>query len=61
MSKIILSGDLGRFRPEMLMRILESIRADAIVTFESATTGQVTVLQGKIDGAALPPAQGMDA
>ena len=61
MSKIILSGDLGRFRPEMLIRILESIRADVIVTLESAATGQITVLQGKIVGAALPPTKGMDA
>lgn len=61
MSKIILSGDLGRFRPEMLIRILESIRADVIVTLEGAQTGQVTILQGKVVGAALPPAKGMDA
>jgi hypothetical protein len=61
MSKIILSGDLGRFRPEMLIRILESIRADVIVTLEGAATGQITVLQGKIVGAALPPSKGMDA
>ncbi|MDB5095633.1 MAG: hypothetical protein JWM80_54, partial [Cyanobacteria bacterium RYN_339] len=61
MSKIILSGDLGRFRPEMLIRILESIRADVIVTLESSTQGQITVLQGKIVGAALPPNKGMDA
>lgn len=61
MSKIILSGDLGRFRPEMLVRILESIRADVIVTLEGAATGQITVLQGKIVGAALPPNKGMDA
>ncbi len=61
MSKIILSGDLGRFRPEMLVRILESIRADVIVTLEGASTGQITVLQGKIVGAALPPNKGMDA
>lgn len=61
MSKIILSGDLGRFRPEMLVRILESIRADVIVTLEGATNGQITVLQGKIVGAALPPNKGMDA
>lgn len=61
MSKIILSGDLGRFRPEMLVRILESIRADVIVTLESAATGQITVLQGKIVGAAMPPNKGMEA
>lgn len=61
MSKIILSGDLGRFRPEMLMRILESIKADVIVTLESAATGQITVLGGKITGAAMPPSKGMDA
>lgn len=61
MSKIILSGDLSRFRPEMLVRILESIRADVIVTLEGAATGQITVLQGKIVGAALPPSRGMDA
>lgn len=61
MSKIILSGDLSRFRPEMLVRILESIRADVIVTLEGQATGQITVLQGKIVGAALPPARGMDA
>lgn len=61
MSKIILSGDLGRFRPEMLIRILESVRADVIVTLESSSTGQVTILQGKVVGAALPPSKGMDA
>ncbi|MEB3196578.1 MAG: DUF4388 domain-containing protein [Candidatus Sericytochromatia bacterium] len=61
MSKIILSGDLGRFRPEMLVRILESIRADVIVTLESASTGQITVLQGKVVGAAQPPNKGMEA
>lgn len=61
MSKIILSGDLGRFKPEMLMRILESIKADAIVTLESAATGQITVLQGKIVGAAMPPSKGIEA
>ncbi|MEB3220501.1 MAG: DUF4388 domain-containing protein [Candidatus Sericytochromatia bacterium] len=61
MSKIILSGDLGRFRPEMLVRILESVRADVIVTLESASTGQLTVLQGKVVGAAQPPNKGMDA
>lgn len=61
MSKIILSGDLSRFRPEMLVRILESIRADVIVTLEGNTTGQITVLQGKVVGAAHPPSKGMDA
>ncbi|MEB3285317.1 MAG: DUF4388 domain-containing protein [Candidatus Sericytochromatia bacterium] len=61
MSKIILSGDLSRFRPEMLVRILESIRADVIVTLEGNTTGQITVLQGKVVGAAHPPNKGMDA
>ncbi|MEB3327747.1 MAG: DUF4388 domain-containing protein [Candidatus Sericytochromatia bacterium] len=61
MSKIILSGDLGRFRPEMLVRILESIRADVIVTLEGTSTGQLTVLQGKVVGAAQPPNKGMDA
>jgi hypothetical protein len=61
MSKIILSGDLGRFRPEMLVRILESIRADVIVTLDSASKGQITVLQGKIVGAAMPPNRGMEA
>ena len=61
MSKIILSGDLGRFRPEMLIRILESIRADVIVTLESAQTGQITILQGKVVGAALPPGKGLEA
>ena len=61
MSKIILSGDLGRFRPEMLIRILESVRADVIVTLESSSTGQVTILQGKVVGAALPPSKGLEA
>jgi hypothetical protein len=61
MSKIILSGDLGRFRPEMLIRILESVRADVILTLEGAATGQLTLLQGKIVGAALPPGKGMEA
>jgi hypothetical protein len=61
MSKIILSGDLSRFKPEMLLRILESVRADVMITLESTSSGQICVLQGKVCGAAMPPHRGIDA
>lgn len=61
MSKVILSGDLGRFRPELLIRLLESIKADVTVTFEAQATGHITLLQGKVNGAVLPPYKGLDA
>lgn len=61
MSKLILSGDLGHFRVEMLVRILESIRINAEVVFEGPDKGQVYFIQGKIVGARTATDQGVGA
>ncbi len=61
MSKLVLSGDLGHFRVEMLVRILESIRINAEVSFEGPDKGQIYFVQGKIVGANTATDQGVNA
>ena len=61
MSKLVLSGDLGHFRVEMLVRILESIRINAEVSFEGPDKGQIYFVQGKIVGANTATDQGVSA
>ncbi len=61
MSKLVLSGDLGHFRVEMLVRILESIRINAEVSFDGPDKGQLYFVQGKIVGANTATDQGVNA
>jgi hypothetical protein len=61
MSKIILSGDLSRFRPDVLVRFLETLKVDVVITFESSSNAQLTLIGGKIVGASSAANRGMNA
>lgn len=61
MAKLILSGDLGFFRIEMVVRILEAVKFDGEVAIEAIERGQIFMLQGKVVGARSAMEQGLPA
>lgn len=61
MGKLILSGDLGTFRLEMLVRILEALKLDGEIALEAVERAQVSMLGGKVVGAKSAADQGLPA
>lgn len=62
MSKLVLSGDLTYFRPDMLVKIVETLRLDGILFLESEEDkGMLSLMQGKVVGAVTTSSQGISA
>ncbi len=61
MGKLILSGDLSRFRCDMVVRILEATKFEGEIQFDGPEKGQLYIAQGRVVGAKTATREGLEA
>lgn len=61
MSKLILSGDMTRFRCDMVIRILEAVKFEGEIQIDGPEKAQVFMSQGRMVGARTATQQGLQA
>ncbi|HEY9766600.1 MAG TPA: DUF4388 domain-containing protein [Chroococcales cyanobacterium] len=61
MAKLILSGDLSRFRCDMVVRILEATKFEGEIQFDGPEKGQLYIAQGRVVGAKTATSEGLEA